>query len=134
MSTFSILGTILSHGFMVCGFLPIRIAFPVIAVLRGPSVTNPDPILLDSSVNYVSTHESLYIGQAITHVKQFTSFPQEMRSNLITTLSRLGCVEVPTPGNLRRLVESVTRYQFLGKPLGLLYTIHSGVPKPCTTF
>ena len=32
------IGTILIHGFMVCGFLPVRLAFPVVAaVLLGPA-------------------------------------------------------------------------------------------------
>ena len=28
---YEVLGSILSHGFMACGFLPIRLSFPVIA-------------------------------------------------------------------------------------------------------
>ena len=31
MASFPILGTVLAHGFMVCGYLPVRIAFPVLA-------------------------------------------------------------------------------------------------------
>jgi len=40
-----LLGAILCHGYMVCGYLPIRIAFPVIAaVLCGPNVEITDDI------------------------------------------------------------------------------------------
>ena len=31
MRVFPLLGTILSHGYLACGFLPVQIAFPVIA-------------------------------------------------------------------------------------------------------
>ena len=32
VSTFPVLGSIIAHDFMVCGFLPFRIAFPVLAI------------------------------------------------------------------------------------------------------
>ena len=39
MSVFPMLGKILSHGYIACGFLPVHILFPVIAaVLLGPDV------------------------------------------------------------------------------------------------
>ena len=31
MAAFTNLGTVLVHGFMVCGFVPVRLAFPIIA-------------------------------------------------------------------------------------------------------
>ena len=56
VAIFLILGTILSHGFMVCGYLPVRIAFPVLAAtLCGPSVKTPDAILLDFFTDYLTT-------------------------------------------------------------------------------
>ena len=43
MAVLRLHGTILSHGFMVCGFLPIRIAFPVLAAtFFGPEVEVPE--------------------------------------------------------------------------------------------
>ena len=33
LTTFPVLGTVLFHGFMVSGFLPVRIAFPVLALV-----------------------------------------------------------------------------------------------------
>ena len=41
----------------------------------------------------------------------------------------MGCVQVPTKANLKEVVVLTARHLFLGKPLGVLYTIHSGVPK-----
>jgi len=47
-ATLKVLGTILSHGYMVCGYLPIRVAFPVIAAaLNGPDVSISDALLIN---------------------------------------------------------------------------------------
>ena len=57
LGTFSILGTVLSHGFMVSGFLPIRIAFPSLAmVFCGTDVVIPDVILIESVIDYIACH------------------------------------------------------------------------------
>ena len=54
MAKLPVLGAIMSHGFLSCSFLPIRLAFPVIAaVLLSPSVQLPDAIVMDSFVDYV---------------------------------------------------------------------------------
>jgi len=46
---FHLLGTIISLVLMVCGYLPIRIEFPVVAViLLGTEVNISDAILLVS--------------------------------------------------------------------------------------
>ena len=52
-----LLGKILLHGFMVCGFLPVCLAFPVIAaILHGPNVVLSDDI---------STHDASSICEAL---------------------------------------------------------------------
>ena len=66
MQVFRILGTILAHGCMVCGFLPIRIAFPTItAVLCGPEVPIMDNVLLECFIDFITEHESSIIREAI---------------------------------------------------------------------
>ena len=66
MASFPILGTVLSHGFMVCGYLPVRVAFPVLAaVLRGPSVHISGAIIIESFIDYLTTHESLFLHDSI---------------------------------------------------------------------
>ena len=70
MAKFKLLGTILVHGFMVCGFLTVRIAFPVIAaVLLGPDVIIPDNILMESFIDYLTCHESEVLCNAVVQVK-----------------------------------------------------------------
>ena len=31
LAHYTVLGSILAHGFMVCGFLPVRLSFPTLA-------------------------------------------------------------------------------------------------------
>jgi len=51
----SVLGTVLSYGFVVSGFLPIRLTFPVVAsTVHGPMVAIPDTII-QSFANYLSS-------------------------------------------------------------------------------
>ena len=44
-------------------------------------------------------------------------------------LSRFGCRQIPTPNNIQQLIIDVARHEFLVKPLGALYALHSGVPQ-----
>ena len=55
---YSTLGQIISHGYLCCGFLPTRLAFPVLAlVFLGCSVSTPQETTLRSFVEFMS-HES----------------------------------------------------------------------------
>ncbi len=57
-------------------------------------------------------------------------FSRDLRGKLIAVLSRFDCMVVPTSNNIRCLIVDVARYHFLQKTLGLLFTMHSGVPNP----
>ena len=84
-----LLGKILVHGFMVCGFLPVCLAFPVIAaILHGPNVVLSDDI---------STHDASSIREALRE----KTFKSSLTVLLLPILSRLGCTQVPTPLNIR---------------------------------
>ena len=131
IATFPILGTVLSHGFMACGYLPVRIAFPVIAAtLCSPSVKIPDAIIFESFIDYLTAHESSILCDTIDQ----NVFSCQTQTQLINTLSRLGCTEVPSPANIKQLVLRVAKHLFLGKPLGALYALNSGVPIPYHSF
>ena len=92
-----ILGTIISHGFMVCGFLPIRIAFPVLAaVLCGTDVHLLDVILVESFVDYLSSYESSLLRKAVQSPQQQQAFSSQIVTELI---SILGCTEIPNSRN-----------------------------------
>jgi hypothetical protein len=125
ISHYAVLGSILSHGY---GFLPIRLAFPVLAyTLLGCDISIPDAIIIDSFVDYASTYESSVIHEAFKeskdHLKDFDPHA------LMDILGGMGCRELPTPKNIQQLIIQVARYELTMKPLGALYSLRSGVPQ-----
>lgn len=88
-----VLGAIMFHGLLSCSFLPIRLAFPIVAaVLLSPSVQLPDAIVMDTFVDYVSSYESRILREAvdISQTNQ-VSYKQHLQAQLVDILSRLGC-------------------------------------------
>ncbi len=72
-----VLGTILSHGFLVTGMLPVRIAFPCLAaVALGPMVSIPDSTLITSLADYVSPYECSILKRAFSITMGF--FPNDL--------------------------------------------------------
>lgn len=130
MELFPILGTILSHSFLSSGFMPVRLAFPVLAAtLLGPNVPIPDHILISSFADCLSLYESSIIGQALKECALKPKFfSDERMSQLVSILSRLGCREVSKPDNFNRLLLQVAKHEFVVKPLGALHGLSSGVP------
>lgn len=127
MLKFPVLGAILAHGFFVCNFLPVRIAFPIIAsVLYGPNVNIPDQMLLESLIDFVAWDDGHALRKATSC--SATEFEANYKSRLIQIFSNLGCTEIPSPSNIKRLIISTAKYQFIIKPLGIIYTLRSGVP------
>ena len=132
MSMYPVLGTILSHGFLVTGILPVRLSFPTVAAtIFGPTVDIPANIYI-SLVDYLSPHEGEIIREAFS--LKSSTLPQNLQSNLISILSRLGCRQVPSRENITRLVVEVAKHEFIAKPLVALYSLKSGVPVPHSMF
>ena len=129
LSSLLTLGTIISHGFLVSGFLPIRVAFPVLAsVLFGSNVTISDSTILESFVDCIAVHESSLLRQGLAKPKAEEAFSVELRSQLVAIFSRFDCMDVPTKDNIHQLVLNVAKHLFLRKSLGMILTMHSGVP------
>ena len=58
LSAYSILGRILSHGYLATGIFPDRVALPtLIQSLLGPGVTISQEILMEAFIDYVSVTE-----------------------------------------------------------------------------
>ena len=126
MDLFPVLGAIFSHGFISCGFIPVRLGFPTIsAVVLGTSVTIPDSILVLSFLDFLSSHDKGVVEQALN----MAMFPDNMMTSLITILSQFGCQHRPTSLNLRNLIVRIARHEFVTKPSAALNSLHSGVPK-----
>ena len=136
MSHYRVLGAILSHGFMSCGLLPNRLAFPVIACsLLGCNVLIPDAIIVDSFIDYVSNYESAIFREALVISKKAgAQFTSQLEDSLLTILGNMGSREVPTPRNIQQMIKQVARHELVVKPLGALMELHSGVPRAYTPF
>ena len=125
MSSFPRLGTIMSHGYVVCGFFPVKISFPVIAAtFLGPSVSIDDSILITCFVDYVSMYNATILKEAFSEKQHFSPI---LLSALTSLLSQYNCRQIPNPSNLKSLLVEIARYEFLIKPLGALHALHSGV-------
>ena len=125
MSIYAVLGSIISHGYLSTGFLPIQIAFPVlVACLKGPDTTIKDNILLDSFMDYVSSYEESVLRNALnSHM-----ITDEDLTNITSIPSRVGCRQKPTSANLRKLLTQIASHLFLIVPVGALYGMSGGVP------
>lgn len=123
---FEVIGTILSHGYLCCGFLPTRIAFPVLAsVLLGLSTSISQEVMVRSFSEFLSLVDRKVIALAL-EAKEFTA---DTKSKVTSILSTLGCREMPTPHNLKRLLCGLARHQFRSQPFAALCSMNAGVPK-----
>ena len=103
ISTFSIIGRIISHGYLASGFLPIRIALPsLISMILGPSITIPSSIIIESFIEYVSEVERVTLKSALASSVPFSS----MAEDLVNILSRFGCRQRPTHLNLSKVMKT----------------------------
>ncbi len=130
LSLLTTLGTIVSHGFLVSGILPIRVAFPVLAsILYGPNIEISEQIILESFVDYIAVHEGSLLRTAIAEAEAGRELSGDLTVQLITLFSRFDHMEVPTAKSIRRSVLIVAEHLFMRKSLGIMHTMHSGVPK-----
>ena len=129
LTLFSVVGRILSHGYLVAGVLPVRVAVPtLISMLLGPGTTISDTILLNTFLDFVSSCERSTLNSALAYSHSENSFPGQLQEELITILGVFGCRQVPTPSSLPSLVRQVARYQFLIKPAGSIAMINGSIP------
>ena len=119
ISRYAVLGSILSYGYMSCGILPNRLSFPVLVyTLLGCGVIIPDPLMIESFIDYVSNYESSIFRQALIESKKqlHRSFTPQLQDSLITILGSMGCRELPTPETIQKLILEVARYELTTKP------------------
>ena len=130
MTKFTVLGRIISHGYLSCGFLPIRINCPsLISMLLGTATKIPKSFIMDALMEYLSENERGKLKSALLFNSKCSSFSVDVQSAVISILSRFDCREVPTPLNLADLIVKVASYEFCCKPMGALAMIHSGIPE-----
>lgn len=133
MQSLPILGKIISHGYISCGHLPVRIAFPVIAtLLLGPSIEVSSRLLLQSFRDYLSPVERSAIKEAVK--VQESSFGISLTTRLIAILSRFGCRQVPQPHSLSTILVQVARHEFISRPFAAITLMNSGIPPEHRSF
>ena len=126
-----LLGAILSHGFLLSGFLPLRVAFPVLgSLLLGPCVTTPPQLLMEAFIESISEHDNRALRSALS-AKEFTA---QTTAELLTILSRFGCREMPTPSNLKQLLLQLAKYEFVAKSYAAISSMNQGIPSPHRPF
>ena len=122
------LGAIISHAYLVCGYLPVKIAFPTLAaILIGPDAATKvsESVLLESFVDNLNTHQTAILKEAFNF--RGKAFATTILTDLLTILSAFGCREVPQPANLRCVVLDVAKFEFSIKPATAISIIHSGL-------
>ena len=130
-SPLPILGTIISHAYLIAGILPVDISFPSLcAMLRCPN-SIPEDVLIQSFVDSLNYHEAGIVNSALSVVKStesISSFPDGIKSSLINVYSRYGVREIPKPGNFKELIIEIAKFYFLRKPAAAISEIKSGIP------
>ena len=121
------LGKVLSHGFLACGFLPVRVAFPVLAsILMGPTIEIQPKILIQTFAESLCLYEASVVKQALAEDGE--TFSDELQENMITILSRYGSGLSPSPANLRSQLSNITKYELQIKPMASISSMNSGIP------
>ena len=120
------LGKILSHGYLQCGFLPLRIAFPTLAtMLLGTTVHIPSTFLVSTFIDSINSYEQGLL-QAGLNAK--SDFSQDLQVKLVAIVSRFGGHELPTSSNLKELILQLATYHFQVKPLPATAAVNAGIP------
>lgn len=127
----SIVGFVISHGYVVVGILPTRIAFPCLAQsLLGSEISFSDDILFESFMDSISAHELSVMKDAMSVVQQQVhSFPPKVRDGIVALFSRFNSRQLPTPATFKQMVINVARYEFISKPAAAVMLLHKGIPK-----
>ncbi len=127
MASFSVLGKVLSHGYLSCGCLPVRTAFPTLAtILLATSQDVPSDVMLQSFLDYLTVVDRSTVTEALA--MQETSFPGELTSRLIGILSRFRCREMPSARNLPQVLLKVANHEFVTRPFAATTIMTNGIP------
>ena len=127
-ATLQVLGRILSFGYVACGFLPVRIAFPTLAaMLLHPLPDFPHDVLVEAFRDTLTPVDAATLKEALA-CREKDNFPPRLFNRLVNVFSSFECLEVPKPGNILKLCERSARYVCLTKPFAVLTEIGKGVP------
>ena len=125
MSMLPHMGLILSHGYLLSGVFPTRIAFPALAyVLLGFEVNILEEILVQLLVDTLSSLENSVVKEALQCNGQIA-----YNATLVDILSRCGCRTVPKKrAELLSLIQGICRFKFHDNPLAAMRAMRDGIP------
>ena len=127
MAVLPVVGRISSHGYLASGFLPSRIALPMlIGILLGGHFDVPDHVLIEALLDYISGNKWKKIMFALTYEESESNFPKNLEGDLISVL---GCRVIPTPKDITNIIIGVAKYEFCVKPAAAISVINMGIPE-----
>lgn len=127
-ATLQILGRILSFGYIACGFLPVRIAFPTLAAMLLHPLPDFSPdFLVEAFRDSLTPVDAATIKEALA-CRARENFPQRLFNRLINVFTSFDCLEVPKLCNILKLCERSASYLCLTKPFAVVTEIGKGVP------
>ena len=112
----------LMAGYLLKGYLPVRVAFPSLATMLLRQVDIPNRMLITSFADSLSTVECQLIKACLIITAK--TFSTGIQCRLINLFSRFGSRQMPNPSNLHTQIAQVAKFQFLMKPIG---AINSGI-------
>ena len=125
MSALPQLGRALSHGYLVCGYFPVRVAFPCLAaVVLNLYIEISQKILVQNFAESLSRSEAATVKGALASA----TFSKELQDKLICILSRYGSMVCPTPNGLKMQICNVAKYYYTAKPMAAISSIGCGIP------
>ena len=106
MAAIPLLGQVFSHGFLVSGYLPVRVAFPSMArILLGPMVEIPSQILVETFTESLCSFEATTIKKALDS----TTFSNDLKTSHGNFES---CWVQGLSSSLRARLSDVAKYKF----------------------
>ena len=114
-SHFFHLGRILSHGFVLTGFLPICLASSFLCHLLSPDFEIDDDLLMNDFCLYIDPFERDSIMKCLSG-KEDEDTDRMMNDVIIPMVSRFNCHQSPTLRTLKESMITVAHYTFLCQP------------------
>ena len=129
ISSYPVVGTILSHGYLLAGCLPVRVAFPVLAKILLPRHGDiPPDILIETFIKSLSCYDADIIRRAFSLSENKLPFSPDVVMGLSNFMSFYHCREIPKPESLKRVVLQIVQCVYQTKPTAAIAAMNSGIP------
>lgn len=124
-SILPIVGKVISHGYLACGYFPTRISLPcLVGLLCGPFTEITHNVMLEAFIEFISDAERSILKDALST----TVFTADLQDKVSDTLARYGCRVMVKRDNLKKVLFEIAEFEFITKPAAAIALMHSGVP------